>query len=86
MNKYSYKILLLYHIHFVSHKNILDILDTQYPFQYLVNTKNVAPARWTLYDTPILAKETDLHCWTSMYNCCKNNNFNPRDLEFQNNQ
>ena len=70
------------------HCNIkaINLCQRTNPFQYLVNTKNVAPARWTLYDTPILAKETDLHCWTSMYNCCKNNNFNSRDLEFQNNQ
>ena len=40
------------------------------PYQFLVNTKNVAPFR---KNNDNLAKETDLHCWTSMYNCCKNN-------------
>ena len=40
------------------------------PYQFIVNTKNVAPFRTSNYN---LAKETDLHCWTSMYNCCKKN-------------
>ena len=38
------------------------------PYQYL-------PNRFALPVNKVKAKETDLYCWTSMYNCCKKNEF-----------
>lgn len=44
------------------------------PYQFLVNTKNTFPPKWTkdsLYENVELTKETNLNCWNHMYNCCK---------------
>lgn len=46
------------------------------PYQFLVDTKNTFPPKWTkdsLYENVQLTKETNLNCWNRMYNCCKQN-------------